>query len=127
MSTYRVALTHDQALEDLDDIAPQPATVGYQHTRRTYAASGAVIDELPFVEFNWTTIGTATQYQALLTQFGLSSATTAEVTVYVQNENYAWVLRNGTAVKPQIGSDGQRANSFLRGFTILVKNLRATA
>lgn len=124
---YKVALTHDQALEDLDNIVPQPATIGYQFARRSYAASGAVIDENPFVEFNWTTIGTAAQYAALLTQFGLSSALTSEVTVYVQNENYAWVLRNGVAVKPFIGSDGQRNRSFLRGFTILVKALEVTA
>lgn len=130
---YLIALGHDQALEDLNALIPQPATVGYQYGRRSYAASGAVIDELPHVEFEYSavigdsTADYATQYQALLAQCGLTTAKTALVTVYIQDENYDWVLKNGTIVKPQIGVDGQRDFVFLRNFTILVHSLRAVA
>lgn len=121
---YKIGVGLDVPLVDLDDIIPQPATVGLQYARRTFAASGVVVDELPFVEFEFSTLDSPTQYVALLTQFGLASATTADVTVYVQNENYVWTRYNGKAVKPLVGSDGARNNFFLRGFTILVKNLR---
>lgn len=121
---YLVAAGHDEPLEDLDPIIGQCSTEGLQYERRQYAASGAVIDELPFVEFNFSTL-IVSRYQALLTQFGLLTAKTAPVSVYVQDENYDWILRNGTAVKPLIGTDGKRTNYFLRDFTILVHSLQA--
>lgn len=124
---YLVATGFDEPLEDLDPIVPQPRTEGMQYTRRQYAASGIVVDELPFVELLWSMLDPAAEYQALLAQFGLTTANTAEVSVYVQDEYYNWILRNGIAVKPFIGSDGSRTNYFLRDFTILVKSLRAQA
>jgi hypothetical protein len=54
----------------------------------------------------------------------LLTATTSDVSVYIQNENYSWVVRNGVAVKPEIGTDGERSRYHLRGFVILVKDLR---
>lgn len=113
---YLIATGHDVALGSLAALVPQPSTVGYRHGRRSHAASGIVVDELPFVEFDYSAIFSesgaddATAYQALLTQCGLLTATTAEVTVYVQDENYDWIQRNGTIVKPQIGVDGQRSD-----------------
>lgn len=127
MTQYLVATGWDEALEDLDPIEPQPRTIGLQYARRQYAASGVVIDELAYVELEWSMLETAAEYQTLLAQFGLDTATTSEVSIYLQNENYEWILRNGIAVKPQIGSDGARNQFFLRDFTILVKALRAQA
>lgn len=124
---YLIGIGHDVVLEDLDPIVPQPATPGMLFGRRSYAASGIVIDEMPYVPFEFSTIKSATQYQSILTQFGLMTALTAEVTVYVQDRNYDWVLRNGLAVAPEIGTDGQRSQYFLRDFTILVKNLAVQA
>lgn len=124
---YLVLAGHDQPLEDLLPVDPQPRTEGLQYTRRQYAASGIVIDENPFVELLWSMLDPAAEYQALLAQFDLTTATTAPVSVYVQDEYYNWILRNGTAVKPFIGSDGKRDNYFLRDFTILIKNLQAQA
>ncbi len=126
--SYLLGLGHDVALESLLALVPQPSTVGYQYASRSYAASGAIIDELPHVEFRYVSLGhTVARYRTLLTQFGLLTAKTALVTVYIQDENYDWVLRNGTAVKPQIGSDGEREHFFLRGFVFIVKDLRVTA
>lgn len=127
MTQYLVDDAHDTALGSLSAIIPQPATIGLQYARRQYAASGIVIDELPFVELNWSMLDRGGEYQALLAQFGLTTATSAPVSIYVQDENYNWILRNGTAVKPFIGSDGSRTNYFLRDFTILVKSLSAQA
>ncbi len=98
----------------LINLAPfvlEPATIGLQHTRRSYAASGRVIDELGFVELNFSVLPEDdADYRALLTQCGLLTATTALVTVQIQDENYNWVRRNGTIVKPSIGTDGQRSD-----------------
>lgn len=121
---YLVKENHDVALESLVAIDPQPRTVGYQYTRRQFAASGDIINEAPFVEYQWDMIETAAQYQALLAQFGLDTATTADVSVYIQDERYNWVVRNGVAVLPFVGSDIARENYFIRNVTILVKNLR---
>lgn len=127
MTQYLVLAGHDNPLEDLLPINPQPATIGMEHTRRQFAASGIVIDELPFVSLNWSMLDRGAEYQALLAQFDLTTATTADVSVYVQDEYFNWVLRNGTAVKPFIGQDGSRTQFFLRDFTILIKSLRAQA
>lgn len=124
-TVYKVATGHDIALGSLTAIDPQPRTKGLQYARRSYAASGIVIDELAFVELEWSMIETETQYLALLTQFGLNAATSANVSIYVQDETYQWILRNGKAIRPLIGSDGARENFFIRDITILVNNLSA--
>jgi hypothetical protein len=127
MTQYLVATGHDVALGSLSAIVPQPRTIGLQHTRRQFAASGIVIDELSYVELLFSMLETVAQLQALLTQFGVLTATTADVSVYVQDENYDWQVYNGVAVKPLIGVDGHRQEYFLRDFTILVKSLQAQA
>lgn len=120
---YLLAQGHDEPLEDLDPIAPQPATVGMQHARRSFAASGVIYDELPYVEFEFSTLSVAA-YQSLLTQFNLLTTNTADVSVYIQDNRYNWAVFNGVAVLPEIGTDGERSRYHLRGFTILVKDLR---
>lgn len=125
MTQYLVSDAWDVALESLEPIDPQPATIGFEYTRRQYAASGVVIDELGFVRLNFSALEDIDQYQSLLAQFGLDTATTANVSVYVQDERYNWILRNAICVLPQIGTDGQRSDFFLRGFSILLKQLRA--
>lgn len=128
MTTYKWAAGFDEPLEDLSDIDPQPTTpAGLQFARRQYAASGIVVDELPFVELVFNLPMTLTQLQALYAEIGLDAANTAEISVYVQDETFAWILRNGIAVRPLIGQDGSRRGPFVYGLTILVKNLRAQA
>lgn len=121
---YLIATGHDIALESLVAIVPQPRTVGYQYGRRQYAANGSIIDEAPFVSLQWDMIATDTEYQSLLSQFGLTSATTANVSVYIQDERYNWIVRNAVAVLPFVGTDVARDNYFIRNVTILLKNIR---
>lgn len=124
---YLLTTGHDETLDAADALVPQPRTIGLQYTRRLYPLSGNLIDEAPFVEFLYSMIESITQYQAILTQYGLLTAKTALVSVQIQDENYDDAVFNGVAVKPQIGVDGQREDYFLRNFTLLVHSLRAQA
>lgn len=124
---YKVKTGHDQAIGTLVDIDPQPSTVGLEYTREQYAASGIVIQELAFVRLTWTMLDPPSQYTSLLTQFGLSSAAYANVSVYIQDERFGWILRNAIAKLPLIGQEGSRNNYFLRDFTILLTRLQAQA
>lgn len=124
---YKVATGHDVAIGSLTDVNPQPRTDGLQYARRQYSASGIVLDELAFVELKWSVFESVTEYQSILSQFGLTSASYALVSVYVQDESFNWILRNATALKPLINTDGSRNNFLLRDFTILLRNLTAQA
>lgn len=125
--TYKVADGHDVALVSLTDVSPQPASEGIKATRRTHAADGSVYDEAKYVELVFSIVGSVTGYQALLAQFGVQSALTNDVTVYVRDETFAWVRMNGTAVRPQPGEGVRWNNYFPRNITILVKDLEAAA
>lgn len=118
---------HDVALEDLLPIDPQPACEGLQHNRRSFAISSAVIDEGPFWEFIFSALEDGDMYKGLLTQSGLLVATTAPMSVYGPDENYDPILRNVTMVKPLVGTDGKRADFFLRDFVFLANSLRPQA
>jgi hypothetical protein len=122
---YKVATGHAHAVGAQTDINPQPRTDGLQYTRRQYAASGIVLDELPFIELKWSVFESVTEYQSILSQFGLTSASYALVSVYVQDENFNWITRDATALKPLINQDGSRNNFLLRDFTILLRDLQA--
>lgn len=123
---YGIATGANVALESLVPFDPQPTTVGLLYMRRSYAASGAIIDEGPYWEYRWDALFEE-EYQAILTQAGLDSATTAIVSANGPNDTYNEAIRNGVAVKPKVGSDGGRDNMFLRNFTLLIKNLTAQA
>lgn len=127
MSTYRVADNWDVALESLNDISPQPQSDGIKPTRRTYAANGAVYDEGLYVELQFNVLNNASAYQSLLNQFGIQSATTNEVTVYVRDATFAWVRMNGLAVRPEMGRDVRWNRFFPRDITILVRDLTAAS
>jgi hypothetical protein len=125
VTTYRVKAGHNQALVDLVVLDPQPHTTGVQSTRRTHAASGLVYDEALFVRFEYDYTDSPTTYLALLTAFGLASASQANVTIYARNQRYAWVRYNGVSVLPEVGRDVAWTNYFARGISIIVKNLVA--
>lgn len=126
MTDILIAPGWDVPLEDLLPIDPQPASPGMLPTRRQDAASGKVIDELYYVPLQFGVFEDEDQYQSVLDQFGLldTDDLTAPISIYCQDMKYRWVIRNGVAVLPEVGSDGQR-DFFLTGFTILVKQLRA--
>ena len=126
MSTYRVADGHDVALVSLNVVDPQPKSEGIKATRRTFAADGTVYDEGKYVELEFGMVPGTTEYQTLLSAFGVQSSLTNEVTVYVRDETFAWVRMNGTAVRPEPGRD-VRWSYFPRSITVLVKDLEATA
>lgn len=127
MTTYRVKTGHDQALVSLVDVSPQPTSGGMRPTRRSYAADNSVFDESKYVELEFKSLGSASAYQTLLTQFGLSSSVaSANVTVYVRNEVFTYVRMNGTAVRPEPGRE-VNWKYFPRNVTILVKDLVVAA
>ncbi len=121
MSTYKVKTGHDEALIDLVAIAPQPASPGVKATRRTYSADGAIHDENLYIQLEWSVVEDSTALATLLTQFGLASATTANVTIYCPNQLHVYTRFNGLAVRPEIG----RSSFFLRDLQIVVKELVA--
>ena len=127
MSVYKVADGHDVVLGSLNDVSPQPTADGIKPTRRTHAADGSIYDEGKYVELQFTVMNDATAYQSLLSQFGIQSATTNDVTVYVRDETFAWVRMNGTAVRPEPGQDVQWRRYFPRNITILIKELSTAA
>lgn len=123
-SDYRVKVGHDNPLIDLVTISPQPRSSGLKATERTYGIGASGVFELaPYCELVWDVLETETEYTTLLTAFGLSSSLTSSVTVYIRNSAYAYARYNATAVRPQIGTDGQWDNFYLRNFVILLKNL----
>lgn len=127
MSTYRVADGHDVALESLNVLDPQPRTEGIKTTRRTYSADGSVYDEGRYVEFLYSMLPDATTYQSVLSSFGVQSARTNDVTVYVRDETFAWTRMNGTAVRPEPGQDVRWSQYFPRDVTIRVRDLAAAS
>jgi hypothetical protein len=127
MSDYRVADGSDVVLGSLTVLSPQPRSTGIEYTRRSYAADSTPILEGPFINLVWDVLGSKTEYQAILTTFGLSSATTNDVTVYIRNANFDYVRMNGKAIKPQIGEGIEWANYFPRNMTILIRDLETAA
>jgi len=125
--TYKVADGHDVSLINMDDIDPQPRSTGIQTTRRTFAGDGTVQDDGRYVILEFTVIENATEYQSLLAAFGIDSATTNDVTVYVRDETFAWTRMNGTAVRPQPGQDVKWKDYFPRDVMILIRDLEAAS
>lgn len=125
MSTYKVAAGHGVALVSLVQIAPQPTSGGIKATQRTYGTSGKVHEMGLFATLEWSVIETPADYAALLAQFGLTSALDASVTVYIRNSAFSYARYNATAVRPQLGTDGEWNNYFLRNVVIVLKKLVA--
>lgn len=122
---YKIADGLNVPLLSLANIVIQPRSSGMKYARRSYSASGVVLDEGPYIEHLYSSLGWNTsRYRTLLTQHGLLAATTNEVTVYSQDDLFNWVRFNALAVRPKIGDDGQRDGVFLKNFVILFKNLR---
>lgn len=125
---YKIATGHDELLINMDEIDPQPEGKPITPTRRSYAPSGAIIDDGLYVELVWSTLPNATVYQALLAQFGLDAAKQADVTVVVRDDTLADVRMNGVAIRPsRFDNTLEWSDYMLRDVIILVRNLEATA
>ena len=127
MSDYRVADGSDVALGSLTVLDPQPASIGIQYTRQGVSANGTVSNQGPYVIMVWSNLDSKTTYQSILSDFGLSSATSNDVTVYVRDENYDYARMNGTAIKPLPGNGIDWRMPFPRNLEILVRNLTAAS
>ena len=124
---YKIAEGHDVALVSMTDIAPQPQSNGVEYARSSFAASGAVVREAPFVRLVWSALGSDTEYNTLLALFGLDSATSAAVTVYVPGVRRSATRFNGTAILPVAGDGMEHSQYFLRDVTILIRDLVVAA
>jgi len=125
MSSYRVKTGSDQALGTLTVLSPQPDEEhggGIQYTRIGRSADGSIYPQGAYFPFTWEAL-TAAQLATILGLFGVGSADSAAVTVYVRDETLAtWVRKNGVAQRPFPG-DTIRWNNHPVDITILVTNL----
>lgn len=100
MPNFGIAIGWNADAGDVEDFVPyQPLTPGLQYTRRTPTAASHE-DEAPFIRFVFGVMSEA-EYQAMLTQAGVSTLDEVEVTIRAQDENYTWDYFNGRAVKPR--------------------------
>lgn len=100
---------------------PQPRSPGLQYTQISHAADGAVSKQGPFVVLIWTALS-ETDYDSIMSDFGLAAADYNDVTVYVRDENFDYARKNGRAIKPFPG-EGVDWRYFPRNLQILVRNL----
>ena len=125
MTTYRVATGHDVVLGSLTVLDPEPSEQhggGIQYTQLSYSASGVVSKQGAYFPFRWERL-TATEYDTILTDFGLDAADYADVTVYVRDTDLAtWVRKNGVAQRPMPG-EMVSWDIHARDVTIIVRNL----
>lgn len=103
MSQYAVYPSFDTPLVDLDTITPQPHSRGVQYTRTTRAASGAMLQEGPYVVLEWNALEDETQYTTLIDQFGVLDSLTSPVTIYCRGETFGFTRYNGIASRPEVG------------------------
>lgn len=121
MPDFMIATNWNQPEVNLNPFVPyQPLTPGLQITRRTFTPNG-VKDEGPFIRFTWGMVN-ETQFQAMLSQWGLLTELEGPVTLYAQDLNYNWTRLNGTAIRPL--NEGRRG-FFLPNVPLLVKNIHA--
>jgi len=123
VSTYRVADGSDVALESLTVLDPQPASRGIQYTDQTLSLNGTPTKQGAYVELVWNVVASVTEYQSILTDFGLLSADYNDVTVYVRDEEFDFVRKNGRAIKPLPGRGVDWRMPFPRDLVILVRDL----
>lgn len=125
MSDYRVADGHDVALGSLNVLDPQPASTGVQVTERVSALTGAIHEQGLYIELVWEMRQNTTDLQSILTSFGVLSADTNEVTIYVPGPTGTYTRYNGLAIRPETGQDMRHRRYFWHDITILVRNLVA--
>lgn len=126
MPNYKVGIGHDLTLVDMVDIVPQPRTeTTTAPVQRNDTISGVVHEQGLWIPLQWSMLDPASQYQALLEQFGLDTDLSCDVTVYVPNFEYVFTLYNGKAIRPEQGVDIRRTDQFIRDVTIRIIQLEA--
>jgi len=119
MSSYRAKENHSVALVSLTTLDPQPRSEGVKATQRNYMGDGSIYEQGLYVELVWDILEDATAYTTILAIFGLDSATSADVTIYARDDQYAWTRYNGKAIRPEPSWN----QFFPRNVVILVRNL----
>jgi hypothetical protein len=126
MSDYRVADGFNVAYVSLTVLTPQPFSPGLRYTRTSETPDGP-IHEGPYTEMIWNVLGSKTQYQSILTAFGLLSAESNDVTIYCRNENFYYARYNGKAIKPLPENGVEWRRPFPRNITILIRDLETAS
>lgn len=117
---YLIAQGHSVALLDLDPIVPQPRSPeGVQAAQRDFGADGSVFETGLFIRLLWSSLGSATEYQTLLAQFGLDDQLRQAITLYAPNFQRVWVRYNGYAIRPSVVNYA----TFQRAVVVLVRDL----
>lgn len=124
---YAVADGHDIPASFLTSVTPQPARGFVRVTRRTHSANGKVKDEALYAELEFSGLGSVAEYQSVLTQFGIKTATENEVTVNIRDQALRWRRYNGKAVRPRMAEDAHWESYFPRNIKILIKELELLA
>lgn len=125
-SQYKQADGHNIALGSLVLLNPQPQSHGVQAVTRSYGLSGEVHEQGLFIVLRYNSLPWLT-YQLLLAQYGVATALTNAITLYVPNHQFAYTRYNGTVVRPENGVDLRRTSHFLQDVAFLVKSLVAPA
>lgn len=124
MASYRVGLGHNLTYNDLEPILPEPANGFVTPMDRSYSISGKPIDHGLYVAFKWDMLPDLTTYNtAILHQFGLDTADSSEVTIYVMTPRLEWGIYNGLALFPQYGEDISYSSFFVRNLNLYVVDL----
>lgn len=123
MSDYRVADGHNVAYASMTVLVPQPSSVGIQFARQSFSLDGTPINEGLFAEIVWNVLGTKSQFQTILSNFGIFNATSNLVTVNIRDDVFDYVRMNGRAIQPLPENGVQWRRPFIRNFVILVRDL----
>ena len=124
MSTYRVSTAgHNIALVSLTVLTPQPRSEGVKATRRDFVGDGSYIEQGLYAELIWDALEDGEAYRDVLTLFGLHANTSIPVTAYLRNEQYEWLRYNGRAIRPGVGNGVSWQDFFVRGVTIMIRDL----
>lgn len=123
MSLYAVADEHDQPLENLVPLDPQPKCEGIQGTE-TYGLDGHQSRNFLFAELEYTPGITHTQFLGIMAQIGVTSTVRSnEVTVYLRNEDNEWKRYNGIIHYPTTKRSFKREFRLTKDVTVRITKL----
>jgi hypothetical protein len=128
MSSYQIVDGYNNA-GTLATFSPQPASPGILYPRRDIAVSGhEYVNGQPYTFWQYKGIIPASQYDALLTLFGLSNTVVSnEVTVKTMTDpdRTTWANYNAIIVLPVNGQDVTYERGFWRDAKFKVKLVAA--
>jgi hypothetical protein len=125
MGTYQIADGYDNEA-GFSNVSPQPAATGLYYPKRVWAADGTPKDKgSPFVIWRFKKEIPEDVYSSLLTQFGLASAISNEVTIRTVNDaaRTTWANYNGIIIRPL---NPKYERGFYRDIEFMIKMLEST-